>query len=39
MFHIYEIVDMSERVYDNVQGIDYDKIWSFIAIFSLDGLM
>ena len=26
MFHIYEIVDMSERVYDNVQGIDYDKI-------------
>ncbi len=24
--------------YDNVQGVDYDKIWSFIAIFGLDGL-
>ena len=39
MFHIYEIVDMSVKFYDNLQGVDYNKIESFIAIFSLNGLM
>jgi len=37
---IYEIVDMSgKEFYDNVQKVDYNEIWSSVAMFCLYGLM